>query len=203
MFRSGRRGLLWTVSWIALFGIFFAWGFTLGITSAHAGLIVDSNLAYYSTSLATGSSASSSRLLGNISMGATFSTWYEVGWSVNLIDRSDNAGAGATTLSGSEMGPRLGVLFGNNQMFNLAVTWLALANGTYTPAGGSALSLQGMGYELEAGAALPLSKHFMLGLKLIYDAESYTKATASNNTTSNVSYSSSAFMPALYLSCRL
>lgn len=203
MSKSGRRGWVWTVSWIALFGVFFIWGFTIGMSSAHAGLIIDSNLAYYNTALNTTGSATSTRMMGNISMGATFSTLYEVGWSVNYINRMDNSGSGATTLNGTEMGPRFGLLFGRNQMFNVAVTWLALANSTYMPAGGSALALQGMGYEVEAGAALPLSRHVLLGMKLIYDAETYSKATDSANTTSNVSYASSAFMPALYLSWRL
>lgn len=203
MKKQRRRSWVWALSWIALFGAFFIWGFTLGIRSARAGLVVDSNLAYYTSALNTGTDATSSRMLGNISVGATFSTRFEVGWSVNYIDRSDNAGLGATTLAGTEMGPRFGMFFGPNDIFNVAFTWLALADATYTPAGSSAYSLQGMGYEAEIGAALPLTRHFRLGMKVLYDAESYSKSTNAANTTSEVSYASSALMPALYLSWRL
>ncbi len=201
MFRLGRPSAR-AAGWSALFGLFFFWGFVVGISSARAGLIIEDNLLYFNSSLAASGSSSTSRLLGNIAVGATIPAEYQIGWSVNYISRSDGSGGGTSTLSGTEMGPRFGIFLGKQQWFSLAVVWHPLAKATYTPAGGTAQSLSGTGYEAELGFAPQVGKHLFAGMKLVYDHASYSQSTDASSVTSNVSYSLSSFLPTLYLSWR-
>lgn len=180
------------------------WGafICLMATSAQAGLIIENSLLYSSSALTTSSASTSSKLFGNISVGATIPKDYQVGWNVNYLSRSDNPGSGATTLSGTEMGPRFGIFIGKQQTFSVAVVWHAIASATYTASGGSAESLSGSGFQGELGYAPQISNHLFAGFKLIYNSVSYSKKTDSSNLTSSVSYSQSGVLPVLYLSWR-
>jgi hypothetical protein len=186
-------------------------GFFLGATvlgalgfggAAHAGLIIENNLAYMSSALTTGSSDSSTKYLGSLAFGATVPSSFQVGWNINLVSHADSTSLGSTSLSGTEMGPRFGWFIGKNQWFSLAASYHPLVSATYTPAGGSAEKWSGSGYELEAGFAPQVGKHLYAGIKILYDHAGYSSRTDSANATSDISYSYNSILPALYLSWR-
>lgn len=191
---SGTKARLWV-------GFLIGWA-AWSATPACAGLIIENNALYYSSGLNSGVDGLSSKLFGSISVGASMAPRFQVGWNINYVNRSDNPGTGAVTLTGTEMGPRFGVFLGKSQSFGLAVAWHAIASATYTPNGAPAESWQGSGFQGELGYAPQITNHLFAGFKLIYDSVTYSKKTDANNLTSSVSYTQSGIIPALYLSWR-
>jgi len=175
---------------------------TIAAESAHAGLILDSSLLYYSTTVPGSTTDTVGKTFGGFSVSGTIDKAFHVGWTLDVTNFSDNPGSGATTLSGMEMGPRFGVYFGKSRALELAVAWLASSNGTYAAAGGSAESWSGMGFQGELGYAPEITEIVHVGFKLVYAMNLYSKKTDSANTTSNVSYTRTDILPTLYISLR-
>lgn len=186
---------------MALFGVFFVWGFSIGINSAQAGLIIDDNLLYFNSGLTTTADESTSNYIGSLAVGATIQPMWTVGWNITYNGRTSGSASGTTSLKGYEMGPRIGVLLGKSQWFNIAFTWNALANATYVGANGNE-SVSGSGFGFEVGCTPQVTEHLYAGVKLLYDHVGYGKSTDSSNTTSTVSYSTNDFLPVLALSWR-
>ena len=175
----------------------------LHVGRAHAELILDSSLSYISDSMKSTTTDSSSKMLGSLAMGATFSKGLSVGWNFGYATFS-NVQADSTTkkLGGTLMGPRFGYFFGKGEDLSVAFTWLAIANGTYSATGSSDEKWQGSGYQFELGYAPLALKSARVGVKIIYTALSYSSKTDSANTTSTVSYSAGGITPALAVSMR-
>jgi hypothetical protein len=171
-------------------------------TPAFADLLFDQELIYFNSALTGSSTDSSALFLGSFSVGATFYKDMVIGWTVNSMSRSSASGGATSSLSGIEMGPRIGVFINKAQTMDLTFTYLPLVNMTHTASDGTTGAWQGTGIQAELGFMPQITNSLFAGFKLMYHSMSFSKSTNSANLTSEVSYSQSNIIPVIAMSWR-
>ncbi len=147
----------------------------------------------------TSATNSTSRLYGGILLGATIPKVFFIGWNIVYLSRQVTAGS-ADTIAGLELGPKFGIYIGKNRHFTFAVALHPLVSITHTSAT-TTEELSGISYLFELGFTPQIGKSLYAGIKILYHLSSYGTATV-GTTQSDVSYSHSTLMPAIYLSWR-
>ena len=168
-------------------------------STAHAGLILDSNLLYRNSSTKTTTTESTSNYSVSGFIGASIPKAYFIGWKTTLFKDTLTTANGSPAIHGLEMGPRLGVFFGKEHWTSLSATYLPVHSGTYVNSAGNSYSLTGTGYELEFTFAPLVFANLSPGFSLLYHLGSYSSQTDPSNNTTQVSYTRNGFYPSFFL----
>ncbi|MGZ3769832.1 MAG: hypothetical protein ACXVCP_09400 [Bdellovibrio sp.] len=146
--------------------------------SAHADVLLELGGAYFSDSLGTSSTATSTKYFYNL--GVMFSLKKEVwgGWNYSGFSYNDS-GTSTTTLSSQDTGPVVKWQFGKGDLFNFSAAYNILSKATYSN-GNTNESWQGTSIWLQFAFVPMVKEGFHVGAALNYYAASYTTKTVNN-----------------------
>ena len=177
-------------------------GVGAGTTLAHAGFMLENSFFYDMNGITSTSTDSQSRAFESLFIGSSFGKGFFIGWNTNYSTRSNSIGASGSTLTGFEMGPKIGSFIDAAGNFLIAFAINPLVRSTYTPKGGSAETWSGVGYQAEIAYSTPIGGKSWIGIKVVYDAIAYSGKTDSSNLNSVINYSSPTLSPSFYYSLR-
>lgn len=174
-------------------------GFILTICAmtAHAGMYAEVNGFFSTDTFVTGTNAAYSKtyyaldIHSNLEAKARF----YAGFHVDQIATSEEFSAGSVaTLTSLNMGPMAMWIMDHRKTFSVSAGYNVIANGVYTPAGGSATTLTGSGLWGTFGVTPEVAENVYVGVRLNYYSLTYIKATTGSSA-SDVSYSRAMIFP--------
>lgn len=169
-------------------------------STSHAVLpVVDAGVFYFTDSMVYSSQTSSySRTFFDFMVGLPLSNkgrWV-LGWNYDSYSFKDNPGT-ATTLTISDMGPKILFSLSKDNSFVLGLTYNLITKGSYTPGGGTKSELRGSSLRAELGYQPAVSEHTYLGLKLNYYKATFNEEITGQTALAKVTDSRTVIYPSL------
>jgi hypothetical protein len=166
---------------------------------ANGAVIIDNHLLYYSSGVSTASSDKYENYYGSFCVGASIPKDFYLGWKSAYFSDKQTSSAGTMSITGLEMGPRVGYYLTKNHWSSFALSYLPVFNGNQTSETGVNSKLSGSAFQFEFNFAPDVFKGLSPGIAIYYQAGSFSSSTNSLNNTSVVSYSRNGFYPSIYL----
>lgn len=171
---------------------------------AHAVLpVFDLDVFYFSDTMVYNSQSSTyQRTFYDFMLGMPLNSkgrWV-LGWNYDAYSFKDNPGT-ATTLSVTDMGPKLVYALNNDKTMVLAFSYNLITKGTYNP-GTTASQLRGTSMRAEFGYMPMIADGTFLGFKLNYYKASFTEEVTNQTTLSHVTDSRTGIYPSLAFTYR-
>jgi hypothetical protein len=177
-------------------------GVGTGATLAQAGFMLENSFFYDMNGITSTTTDSHSRAFESLFIGSSFGKGFFIGWNTNYSTRSQTLGTSGSTLTGIEMGPKIGSFIDAAGNFLIAFGINPLVRSTYTPVGGSPETWSGIGYQGELAYSSSIGSHSWIGIKVVYDSIMFSGKTNSSNLNSVINYSSPTISPSFYYSLR-
>jgi hypothetical protein len=165
--------------------------------------IYELNMFYASQALTISSAESGSKMFidGCALIDVSKKPLVSVGWNYGMMSTSDST-TSTTTLSTSDMGPRVVWVFDRQGAWSLGLTYNLIATASYS--GGSGTDTwRGTTLKADIGWSPQLSEDTYLGIRLNYYSANYTEELAGGTSYSQVSYARSFIYPSVFLSYRM
>jgi hypothetical protein len=186
--------------------VLFALFALLAAPRAQATLpVLELNAFYFNDSfIYSDDTKAATRLIWDVMVGLPLSkkgSWV-LGWNYGALSFSDDAGDGATTLSISDMGPKVSWAMNRARTLVLGVNYNLITKGRYNPQGGTASDLRGTSLRAELGYLPQLGESLFLGAKLNYYKASFNEEVTGDTTLSHVTHSRTLIYPSIALTYR-
>lgn len=124
-----------------------------------------------------------------------------LGWNYDSYGLVDNPGGSPTTLTITDMGPKLMYYLNKDQSWVIAFTYGLINKGSYS-SGGAATVLQGSSMRGELGYVPQISESFSVGAKLNYYKATFTEQIANQTTITKVTDSRTLIYPSLVMTLK-
>lgn len=178
--------------------------FAIATSSAHAEVIFDANVFYYSDTFTLATATSSKRTMYDFSVGMNLTKKGQLvlGWNYASSSFADDDGTTQTTLSVTDMGPKLAYYLDKELVWCIGVSYNLITKGSYSTGGGSAIEYRGSSIKADLGYLPQISESFYLGLKLNYYKPSLKEEITGQTALAQVSYGRAVIYPSIAISAR-
>ncbi len=172
----------------------------LVLPSQSQAFVFDINTFYFSDSLKTSDSSTTSRTFYNLFLGFSLDKKdrYQVGWSYASFSTSDKAGDFNQTYSSTQMGPGFLWYLDKRRQWRLGLYYHLKVDGKYKTTGSVAEELRGSAFAADFGYQIPMTESFSLAIRLNYSSTSYNESFE-EDTKTDVSYSRGIIYPSIGL----
>lgn len=166
--------------------------------------VIDANLFYFSDTMSYSSKTSAyQRLFWDAMVGMPLTskkTWI-LGWNYDSYSFSDNPGT-ATTLTITDMGPKLLTYFDKDRTWVLGLTYNLITTGAYSASGSTGIVLTGSSLRAEFGYSGVITEGVLIGARLNYYKASFNQKITNNATLTTVSDGRTAIYPSISFTFR-
>jgi len=178
--------------------------FTLAAPFAHAEVIFDANVFYYSDTFTLATATSSKRTMYDFSVGMNLTKKGQLvlGWNYASSSFADDDGTTQTTLTVTDMGPKLAYYLDKELTWCIAVSYNLITKGSYSTGSGSATEYRGTSIKADLGYLPQISESFYLGLKLNYYKPTFSEEITGQTALAQVSYGRAVIYPSIAISAR-
>ena len=171
--------------------------------SSQALVIFDANVFYFTDDFTTDVSASAKRTLWDLSLGMNLSKKGRIvlGWNYASSSFEDTADSETTTLTISDMGPKLSYFFDKEYVWSLGFTYNLITKGNYDD-NGTTKEFRGTSMKVDFGYTPSISENFSIGVKLNYYKPAFNEQISGETTLAAVSYSRTSIYPSMAFNYR-
>lgn len=193
---------LCVVSSLPLLGAVIATPAYAQAKKSSAGFMLDTNLSYFKGSQSAVTNESATNLYASAFVGAAMDRIWYIGWDTAYTSSQPTTAAGSQTITNIKLGPCFGLFLNTSHSLTMSASYYVYSKASYAATGATGASWFGGGYQAQLGYAPMISENLFMGIRLIYDASTFSTSTSSSTVTS-VSYTKTNIFPAFAMTLRL